>query len=253
MLDNTSGNRSTEPAPIGPLAHYYADESARRKFVDSLFDVGARDYDFIERLLGLGTGPWYRREALRRAGLAAGMRVLDVATGTGLTAREAKSIAGETGLVLGLDPSAGMLGEARALCIPLVRALGERIPLAGGSFDFACMGFALRHVASLEPLFAEMRRVLSPGGTVCILEITRPRHRIVSEPLRIFMTRVVPALARLARRDTDAQRMMDFYWDTIHACVPPASVLAALERAGFADARRTVSLGMFSEYTASVK
>jgi demethylmenaquinone methyltransferase/2-methoxy-6-polyprenyl-1,4-benzoquinol methylase len=218
--------------------------------VDDLFDVGARDYDFIERLLGLGTGPRYRRDALRRAGLAPGMRVLDVATGTGLTAREALSIVGNTGRVIGLDPSAGMLTEANALAIPLVRALGEKLPLRAASFDFVSMGFALRHVADLDALLQELHRVLVPGGTACVLELTRPQGAIVSRTVRLFMTRVVPALARIARRDTDAPRLMGFYWDTIEACVPPADVLDAFRRAGFAQPQRTVTLGMFSEYTA---
>ena len=242
---------SQEPhLPIGPLPRYFRDESARRRFVTELFDVGAHEYDSIERLLGLGTGPRYRRDALRRSGLAPGMRVLDIATGTGLTAREALSIVGASGHVVGLDPSAGMLSEAQTLAIPLVRALGEKLPLRASSFDFACMGFALRHVCDLDRLFSEMHRVLVPGGTACVLELTRPQRPIVAEAVRIFMTRVVPALARIARRDTDARRLMNFFWDTIEACVPPADVLAAFRRAGFAQPRRTVILGLFSEYTA---
>jgi demethylmenaquinone methyltransferase/2-methoxy-6-polyprenyl-1,4-benzoquinol methylase len=197
------------------------------------------------------------------------MRVLDVAIGTGLVAREALALVGEGGAVLGLDPSAGMLSQARLLGIPLVRALGERLsqarllgiplvralgerlPLRDGAFDFVSMGFALRHVADLEALFGEVRRVLKPGGTVCILEITRPRRALAALPLRVFMTRVVPALARWSRRGAEAGKLMHFYWDTIDACVPPESVLRALERSGFEAPRHAVSLGMFSSYMAT--
>src|SRR6187402_197494 len=99
-------------APIPHLPRYFGNERQRRRYLDGLFDAGARDYDFVERLLGLGSGPWFRRSALRRAGLREGMAVLDIATGTGLVAREALAIAG-AGNVVGLDPSEGMLGEAR--------------------------------------------------------------------------------------------------------------------------------------------
>lgn len=237
-------------SPIGPLPGYFGDEGERRAFVKDVFDAGARDYDFIERLLGLGTGPRYRRDALQRAGLAPGMNVLDVATGTGLTAREALALLGGNGRVTGLDPSAGMLAEARALAMPLVCARGEKLPLRSDAFDFACMGFALRHVADLDALFREMHRVLVPGGTACVLELTRPRRALAAQAVRVFMTRVVPALARIVRRGTDASRLMHFYWDTIEACVAPEDVLAAFRRAGFEAPRRTVVLGMFSEYTA---
>jgi demethylmenaquinone methyltransferase/2-methoxy-6-polyprenyl-1,4-benzoquinol methylase len=237
-------------APIPALPHYFADERTRRRFLDDLFDGTARDYDFVERLLAFGSGAWYRRQALVRAGLAPGMRVLDVATGTGLVAREALAVVGPGGLVLGLDPSAGMLGEAKTLAIPLTRGLGEKLPYADASFDFVSMGFALRHVADLDALFAEMRRVLRPGGTACVLEITYPKRAVAAVPMRVFMTQVVPMAAWGRRRRDAARSLMRFYWDTIEACVPPAEVLASLMRAGFADPRRALILGMFSEYVA---
>jgi demethylmenaquinone methyltransferase/2-methoxy-6-polyprenyl-1,4-benzoquinol methylase len=177
------------------------------------------------------------------------MRVLDIATGTGLVAREALTLVGAGGSLVGLDPSAGMLGEARALGVPLVRAVGERLPFHDSAFDFASMGFALRHVADLEALFSEMRRVLRPGGRVCVLELTRPASPMVAGPLRFFMTRAVPAVATLWRRREQARALMRFYWDTIDVCVPPEQVLRALGRAGFDAPLRMVSLGMFSEFT----
>lgn len=237
-------------APIGALPDYYADERGRRRFLRDLFDGSARDYDYVERLLALGSGSWYRRQALLRAGLASGMQVLDVATGTGLVAREALATVGPAGSVLGLDPSAGMLAEARPLPMTLVRGRGEKLPLRDAAFDFVSMGFALRHVTDLDALFREFRRVLKPGGAVCVLEISRPRPKLVAQPLRVFMTRMVPAMARIAGRHTDTRRLMDFYWDTIDACVAPEEVLAALGRAGFDAPRRVLSLGMFSEYVA---
>ena len=238
-------------APIGALPDYWADERGRRRFLRELFDGTARDYDYVERLLALGSGSWYRRQALLRAGLAPGMQVLDVATGTGLVAREALATVGPEGRVLGLDPSAGMLAEARRqLPITVLRGRGEKLPFADASFDFVSMGFALRHVTDLDALFREYRRVLKPGGVACVLEISLPRRKIIAQPLRVFMTRVVPAVARIAGRHLEARRLMNFYWDTIDACVAPEKVLAALARSGFESPRRALILGMFSEYVA---
>lgn len=247
MIDEHHDASRPARAPISILRQYWSDEPGRRRFTDGLFDGTAGDYDFAERLLGFGSGPWYRRQALRRAGLAPGMQVLDIATGTGLVAREALAVVGPAGRVVGLDPSAGMLSEAGKLPIARVRALGERLPFRDASFDFASMGFALRHVADLGALFSEMRRVLKPGGTACVLELTQPRSRLAAVPLRFFMTRAVPFAARIARRP-DAGRLITFYWDTIAACVPPETVLAALRQAGFPAPRRGVSIGLFSEY-----
>ncbi len=78
-------------APHAPLPRHYADSQQRDRYVQALFDRGAPSYDRINRIFSLGTGARYRRDALKRAGLAPGKRLLDVATGTGLVAREASA------------------------------------------------------------------------------------------------------------------------------------------------------------------
>jgi demethylmenaquinone methyltransferase/2-methoxy-6-polyprenyl-1,4-benzoquinol methylase len=237
------------PHPILPA--YYADEAQRRKFVRHLFDETAGDYDRIERTLSFGTGAWYRRQALLRAGVRPGMRVLDVAVGTGLVAREAATAVGESGLVVGLDPASGMLREARAaLPIPLVQGEGERLPFADGQFDFVSMGYALRHVSDMGRLFREFRRVLRPGGVACVLEIARPDSALSRAALKLYLHRIAPLLSRLVGATPEAPTLYRYFWDTIEACVPPGQIMAALQEAGFGDVRRRVEARVFSEYTA---
>src|SRR5688572_11391454 len=74
-------------APHPTLPRYYASDG-KRSFVRRIFNHTAGDYDRVEKMMALGSGSWYRRQALMRAGLVSGMRVLDVAIGTGLVARE---------------------------------------------------------------------------------------------------------------------------------------------------------------------
>src|ERR1051326_8252919 len=99
--------------PHPPLERFYGAPEHKRAYLTSIFDETAADYDKVERWLSLGRGASYRREALHRAGLSPGMRVADVAVGTGLVAREALAILGGSGGVVGIDPSAGMLAHAR--------------------------------------------------------------------------------------------------------------------------------------------
>ena len=63
-------------APHQPISGYYQTEDERAGFLREIFDSTATDYDKVERMLALGTGPWYRRQALKRAGLAPGMQVV---------------------------------------------------------------------------------------------------------------------------------------------------------------------------------
>ena len=240
---------STPPHPV--LEEYYQVADDRQSFVGELFDGAARYYNHIGRMLDLGSGPWYRRQALQRAGLRRGMRLLDVATGTGLVARGAAEILGDPRGVVGVDPSGGMLREARtALMGPLVRGRGEALPFRDDTFDMLSMGFALRHVPDLEIAFCEYRRVLKPGGRVLLLEVSRPPSRVSRWLIQTHFQHVLPLLTRLSTRSEPAQLLMKYYWDTIDRCVSPETILDVLRRNGFVDVDRRVFFGCLSEYVA---
>jgi demethylmenaquinone methyltransferase/2-methoxy-6-polyprenyl-1,4-benzoquinol methylase len=237
-------------APHAPLSDYYEGEKGRKEFVRQVFDETAEDYDRIERMMAMGSGPWYRRRALARSGLAAGMDVLDVAVGTGLVAREAVGIVGDARKVIGVDASIGMLRSAAGpRDIVVVQGMAEKLPFFSGRFDFLSLGFALRHMSDLSVVFDEFHRVLKPGGTVCLLEITMPEGSIARKILKTYMRGIVPFLASLAGSKHGTAHLFKYYWDTIEACVPPDSVMAALRQAGFTDVKRFVEVGIFSEYT----
>jgi demethylmenaquinone methyltransferase/2-methoxy-6-polyprenyl-1,4-benzoquinol methylase len=237
--------------PHPTLSEYYGSEPAKRPFIRQIFDTTAGDYDRVERMMALGSGPWYRRQALKRAGLAPGMRVLDVAVGTGLVAREEIRLTGSPDLVIGLDPSAGMLAHAvRSLGIKAMMGVGEQLPVADATFDFLSMGYALRHLSDLTATFREFHRALKPGGRLCVLEISRPKSRVGYWMLKGYMRTVVPVLTRLTTRHADTQLLWRYYWDTIQHCVEPSQVMDSIAAAGFTDVRRHAELGFFSEFTA---
>ncbi len=238
-------------APHPPLGDYYSHEAERGGWVREIFDRTAGDYDRIERVMALGSGSRYRRNALRRAGLLPGMRVLDIGVGTGLMARQAADLVGATGRVTGIDPSSGMLESAKVPPnVELLLGSAEAIPVEAHTADFLCMGYALRHIADLSAAFLEFMRVLKPGGRICLLEITRPQGRVPRAVLKTYMRGVVPIIAGVLARNVDSPKLMRYYWDTIDACVGPGEILQALREAGFIEESRSVTLGIFSEYQA---
>jgi len=178
------------------------------------------------------------------------MRMLDVAVGTGLVAREAARIVGDRGSVIGVDPSAGMM-SASVAGLTLVRGRAEALPFATGAFDFLTLGFALRHLSDLDRVFGEFHRVLKPGGRLLVLEITRPEGRVANALLKAYLRGVVPLVAGLVGRNRETPALYRYYWDTIEACVSPAQVMASIAAAGFAGVRRGLALGIFSEYGAT--
>jgi demethylmenaquinone methyltransferase / 2-methoxy-6-polyprenyl-1,4-benzoquinol methylase len=241
---------SVPPHPLMP--GLYRSREEKREWLRRIFDDTAGEYDRVESCLSMGSGRWYRRQALKRAGLSEGMTVADVACGTGLVAFEAVSIVGPCGAVVGIDPSDGMLSHARRnLGIRTVVGVAESMPFDEGEFDFVSMGYALRHVEDLGAAFAEFHRVLKPGGRLCILEITRPAGRIRRVLLRGYMN-LVSRLRFSRRREVRSRtpELWRYYWQTIERCVPPERVLQVLRQAGFEEVRHNLQLGLFSEYTA---
>jgi demethylmenaquinone methyltransferase/2-methoxy-6-polyprenyl-1,4-benzoquinol methylase len=237
--------------PLPAKTHYWRRDEDRQQVVNDLFARSANYYDRACSIMSFGSGQRYRRDALERSGLRAGMRVLDVGTGTGLLAREIARITGSPASVVGLDPSHAMMMAGRALTgVPLVQGLGEALPFASGHFDFLTMGYALRHVADLDQTFDEYRRVLKPGGRILLLEITRPASAFGNAAARMYFGGAVPLMTRLWTGSQSATDLMRFYWHTIAECVPPDVVLASLQRVGLAAPARHVVYGIFSEYSA---
>ena len=241
---------SLMPAPHPPLGAYYRTEGERSAWVRGIFDRTAADYDRLERIVGLWTGSWYRRRALRDAGLKPGMSVVDVGTGTGLLACAAARIVGDPARVTGVDPSPGMLEHARVPAgLRLLSGHGEAIPAPDCSADFLSMGYALRHVGDLSAAFAEFYRVIRPGGRLCVLEFTQPAGAVPRALVKVWLNGFVPVIAALVGR-RDARLLMRYCWDTVAACVPPGKILQAIGAAGFVDVERHVELAVFSAYRA---
>jgi demethylmenaquinone methyltransferase/2-methoxy-6-polyprenyl-1,4-benzoquinol methylase len=238
-------------APHRPLAEFYGAPAARGQFVNQLFDEAAPDYDWVSALMSFGTDQAYRRDALRRAGLQPGMKLLDVASGTGLMLKAALELGLARSDLAGLDPSRGMLAQNRRRNgVTLVQGRGERLPFQSGSFDFVCMGYALRHVEDLHELFAELRRVLKPDGRLLILEVTRPTRPLALGLMRFYMHTLVPALTWLCRKNAATAKLVKYYWVTIAECVPPEAILSALETGKFREVRRVTMRTILSEYVA---
>jgi demethylmenaquinone methyltransferase / 2-methoxy-6-polyprenyl-1,4-benzoquinol methylase len=235
MLSPEPMTRGERVEPHAPLDHYYERESNRHRYVVDLFDKSAPHYNTIEMLF-LNVGLWYRRFSLRRAGLARGMKVLDVAMGTAAVARGAVQLVGPEGRVFGVDPSVGMIRQARKVFDgPVTRGVADALPFASESFDFVTMGIALRHVADLATTFAEYFRVLKPGGTLWILEGHVPPSGIGHGLTKLMWGWMIPGMTLVFTRSREAKLLMDYYWDTIDQAAQPATLISTLKKVGFEE------------------
>jgi demethylmenaquinone methyltransferase/2-methoxy-6-polyprenyl-1,4-benzoquinol methylase len=134
-------------------------------------------YDRYSSLLSFGQDPRWRRFLVSRVDVGAGDRVLDVATGTGMVARELVRRTGCT--VVGLDQSPEMLASAaertRGLPVTLVEGRAESLPFGDDEFAALTFTYLLRYVDDPAATMQELARVVRPGGTVAMLEFALPR------------------------------------------------------------------------------
>ncbi|MEY2467586.1 MAG: demethylmenaquinone methyltransferase / 2-methoxy-6-polyprenyl,4-benzoquinol methylase [Actinomycetota bacterium] len=203
--------------------------------VGAMFDAIAPRYDLLNRLLTFRLDVGWRRRSIDSLALSRGSSVLDIAAGTGDLCRELE----HRGLApIALDLSAGMLANARTDA-PLVQADARFLPLPDASVDGVTCGFALRNLVDLDRCFSEMARVLRPGGSLALLEVSTPANPILAFGHRIYFGRVVPFIGGLIS-DGSAYR----YLPRSVAYLPPtAELLAQIERAGFASAQRRALTG----------
>jgi ubiquinone/menaquinone biosynthesis C-methylase UbiE len=104
---------------------------------------------------------------IRLGGLPVDGCLLDVGGGTG---RVARALAGQARRVILVDPSNGMLRHAAGKGLTCVRAPGEELPFAPGTFDRIIMVDTFHHVADQAGTVCELWRLLRPGGRILIVE-----------------------------------------------------------------------------------
>ena len=210
-----------------------AEEKAGR--VRGVFDSVAEKYDLMNDLMSVGLHRLWKRFAVRATGVRAGMRVLDLAGGTGDLARLFADRVGPQGQVVLTDINGAMLGVGRDRMlneghfIPAVQCDAERLPFVSGHFDCVSIAFGLRNVTHKEAALAEMRRVLRPGGVAAVLEFSH-----VWAPLAPaydwYSFNVLPRIGKLVAKDDASYRYLA---ESIRMHPDQATLKAMMEQAGF--------------------
>jgi demethylmenaquinone methyltransferase/2-methoxy-6-polyprenyl-1,4-benzoquinol methylase len=214
--------------------------------VRTMFDTIAPRYDLVNRVMTFGLDRVWRSQTVTALDLGPGSVVVDLACGTGDLCRD---LARTGHTPLGVDLSIGMLRHARTDA-PLVQGDGTALPLPDRSVDGVVSGFALRNFVALPPVFAELARVVRPGGRVALLDVATPANPALRAGHAVYFGHVVPRLGGLLS-DQAAYR----YLPKSVAYLPQGDgILTMLEAAGFgATHRRLLSGGITQLITATRK
>lgn len=158
-----------------PLGRAFDSPVVKRRYNRELFATIAPRYDLITRVLSYGQDQRWKRQVVALADVRAGMRVVDLACGTGdLSA----ACAARGARVVGVDLTHAMLLGARrhrtATPISWIRGDMMHLPFADASADVVTAGYGLRNMPAIEPALDEIARVLRPGGRFVALDFERP-------------------------------------------------------------------------------
>ena len=203
--------------------------------VRGVFESVAGRYDLMNDLMSAGLHRLWKRFAVNATRVRAGMRVLDLAGGTGDLALQFARRVGADGEVVLTDINDAMLkaGRDRLLgagrLLPVVQCDAEKLPFPEAHFDCVSIAFGLRNVTRKECALAEMRRVLKPGGVAVVLEFSR-----VWAPLAPaydwYSFNVLPRVGRLVAGDDASYRYLA---ESIRMHPDQAALKAMMEQAGF--------------------
>lgn len=211
--------------------------------VDELFfkDEAATEYDRAFAHVTAHFMPF----VLRAAGIAPGMRVLDVATGTGLSAEAALAAVGPAGHVTAVDLSPAMAEKARERFGKAPNILvsvedGQALSFPDGSFDAVLCNLGLMFFSDPVRGLAEFRRVLRSGGRAAV-SVNTVVKRSYNHQINVIIARYVPGLAESVRRT--------------FALGDPSRLQSLFRDAGFADfesstEKHTFALPSFEAYYA---
>ena len=224
--------------------------------IAGMFDAIAPRYDLLNHLLSGGLDVRWRTKAVRSLALRGGETVLDLCTGTADLAIASAIASPGAAAVVGVDFAREMLRLGReklarrglASRIRLVQGDAMRIPLASASVDAATVAFGIRNVEQPDTAFADVFRVLRPGGRFAILEFGVPRVPGVRQAYLAYFRHVLPRVGSLISGHASAYSYLPA---SVGTFPEPARVMASLAATGFSQVKAdSLSLGVVYLYSA---
>lgn len=218
--------------------------------IQLMFDTIASRYDKTNAILSFGLHHKWNASLIKHVVIPTSPKILvDLCAGTGEIAFRGIHAAPSLENVYLIDFSKEMLACAKkkAEKLPLgnakinyLQADVESIPLPDHSVDCITMAYGIRNVSNREKCMREVFRVLKTGGSIGILELTRPDHKILRFGHTLYLQKVLPLLGKLLTSDKKAYR---YLCDSIHCFIRPEEIKQELTSIGFRQIRQKSFLG----------
>ena len=216
---------------------YQEQESGKREQVELMFNNISPKYDLLNRVLSLGIDKIWRKQALNLLKQDAPSFILDVATGTGDLAIEAATRL-KPKAIIGIDIAENMLAIGREKIskkqldkiITLQKGDSEKIAFDDNIFDAVVVSFGVRNFQNLEVGLTEIYRVLKPGGSVMVLEFSKPQKAPFKQVYQFYFKNILPTVGKMISKDSSAYTYLP---DSVNAFPDGKAFCSILEKIGF--------------------
>ncbi len=232
---------------------YKESESGKKEQVAQMFNNIAHRYDFLNHFLSLGIDTIWRKKAIACLKQENPKLLLDIATGTGDLAITANKILNPD-KIIGIDISEGMLSFGREKLvklnlqdkIQLMSGDSENIPFSENHFDAATVAFGVRNFENLDKGLAEINRVLKSGGSLVVLEFSKPKAFPIKQIYNFYFNQILPGIGKLVSKDA---RAYSYLPESVQAFPDGADFINHLQKAGFKQTYyKTLMFGIASIY-----
>ena len=197
--------------------------------VSKMFDDVANRYDFLNDLLSLGRTKAWRRVVTSIIAPKPGMKILDIAAGTGSSSRPLVEKGAE---VTALDFSQGMIEQGRKQNknIKFVQGDALKLPFEENSFDVTTISFGLRNTSSTEIALKEALRVTKDGGRIVVAEFSHPVNPIFKTIYLNYLMKALPVIVKKISKNPDAYIYLA---ESIRAWPDQAELASIMRDSGF--------------------
>ena len=171
--------------------------------VSRMFDGVANRYDFLNDLLSLGRTKAWRRVVTSIIGPKPGIKILDIAAGTGTSTRPLVDAGAD---VIAVDFSAGMInvGKKRNKDIKFVQGDALNLPFEDNSFDVITISFGLRNTSNINLALKDALRVTKVGGRIVIAEFSHPSNFLFRKIYLNYLMKALPIISRKISKNPEA-------------------------------------------------
>ena len=197
--------------------------------VSKMFDDVAHRYDFLNDLLSLGRTKAWRRVVTSIIAPKPGMKILDIAAGTGSSSRPLVDKGAE---VTALDFSHGMIEQGRKQNknINFVQGDALKLPFEDTSFDVTTISFGLRNTSNTEKALKEALRVTKDGGRIVVAEFSHPVNPVFKKIYLNYLMKALPVIVKKISKNPDAYIYLA---ESIRAWPDQAELASIMRDSGF--------------------